>query len=204
MNCLETCQSLDNTVNNIIEEIQNNKTIDQFFRNHADSISSSNEVVKSNKSIVSSLGLTMPPRGDQPSECVAVPVSKMLLITLNFPRDQKLRLNKKLNYKWKDYKSKEQLIICNRIQHYFNDEQMSYNIYYEYCKDGSLHIHCIVKATQRERDIKIDINRFYDISSPYFCDVRPVTDVENLKEYLTNKKDKAYQSSGIPPIIKII
>lgn len=204
-------------VNCINAEIEIKKPIEQFLKNHADYVSSSEEVANQ-KGVVSSLGLTTPARRATVNvehqiraETQAVQSGAGLvnghyhLITINFPRDQKFRLNKKMNYKYNDYKTNEQRIICNRVQHIFDDWQLQYNIYYEYCKDGNLHIHCILKdSPQTPRDIKIDINRFYGVNNSYFCDVRPIEDLKKVEEYLTNKKEKAYQTTGIPPIIKII
>lgn len=207
MECINECYKINEVIEVIVDEVkENKKSIEQFLQNHADFISSSDEVVESKKGIVRSLGLTMPASRGEVVQQSNMPntAEKYYLVTLNFPRDQKIRLNKKVNYKYSDYKTREQLMICNRITHYFESESYKYNVYYEYCKDGNLHIHCIIQATQRARDIKIDINRFFNINSQYFCDVREVSDMNTLKEYLTNKKEKAYQSSGIPPIINLI
>lgn len=210
-------------MNCIMSEIKNKKPIEQFNLNYQDFISSSNEVVESGTGGGGSLGLTTPPPQQEPSNVEPKGVCGLRVghcsdngadrppiqnnkhfVTINFPRDQKLRLNKKVNYKYSDYKTKEQLMICNRIKHLFDSWEAKYNIYYEYCKDGNLHMHIILESKERARDIKIDINRFYNVNNQYFCDIRPVTDENKLKDYLINKKEKGYQTTGIPPIIKLI
>lgn len=150
------------------------------------------------------LGLAMPAR-------VASPTSEAsadrgyLFITINFSTKQKFKLNRKTTLPWGDYKSTEQYIIISRFKHFCEDQFDDYEIYFEYTKDVNLHIHCIVKTNLLLKDVKIDAKRFFNIdgSNRSAVDVKPVTNLISLREYLTDKKEKTYQITGIPPIIKI-
>lgn len=189
MDCVKDCISINETIEVIIDECKRG-LID---------ISSSDEVVSINKGMASALGLAMPAKPESS-------VVEYKLLTLNFPRDQKLRLNKKMNYKYIDYKTLEQKIICDRIKHLLDNDYgqcLKYNIYYEYCKDGNLHVHLLLKCNCKvsNRDLTIDVKRFYGISTAYFCDVRDVNDLKYVQEYLTDKKTKSYQTTGIEPCV---
>lgn len=141
----------------------------------------------------SSLGLRIP---EQPL--------KQLFATLSFSPKEPIQLNKGVKRKWGDYTVKEQLIIISRYTHFLDTISDDYQIHYEYTKDMNVHIHCIINTRENEKDLKIKSKRFFSIKADNrgFIDVRPITDLNALLDYLTNKTEKKYQTTGIPPIIK--
>lgn len=126
-----------------------------------------------------------------------------VFITMNFPRNDKIRLNKKMNYKYKDYKTIEQRMIIKRIENLFRDLEVAYIIAFEYCKDMSLHCHCIVDTTLSPRDMTIEIKRYYGISYDAFCITKNLPTKEDLikvYDYIIHKDVKTYQNTGFKPL----
>jgi hypothetical protein len=143
--------------------------------------------------IVGGLGPTMP---EQPL--------KKLFATLSFSPKESITLNKGVKRKWGDYTVKEQLIIISRYTHFLDTISTDYQVHYEYTRDMNLHIHCIIDTRENEKDLRIKSKRFFSIKAENrgFIDVRPITDLDALILYLTNKTEKKYQTTGISPIIK--
>lgn len=129
---------------------------------------------------------------------------QQLFATLSFSPKESITLNKGVKRKWGDYTVKEQLIIISRYTHFLDSISDSYQIHFEYTKDMNVHIHCIIETRENEKDLKIKSKRFFSIKADNrgFIDVRPITDLQGLLDYLTNKTEKKYQTTGIPPIIK--
>lgn len=144
------------------------------------------------------VGVLVPTMPEQPL--------KKLFATLSFSPKEAITLNKGIKRKWGDYTVKEQLIIISRYTHFLDTVSESYQIHFEYTKDMNVHIHCIIDTRENEKDLKIKSKRFYSIKAENrgFIDVRPITDLQALLDYLTNKTEKKYQTTGIPPIIKTI
>jgi len=200
---MENIESLNNTIEDLIYKLKTDQSLknyyiesckpkvplDVYFRSHNDV----NHLTE-NKRYEKSLGLITPPlvsSGLQRYFC-----------TLSISPKQRMKLNKRMNSCWGDYKLVEQFTIFNRIKLLFNDISKEYVIYYELTKQGNLHIHCVVDCNDTNaKDLRIDIQRFFGIHDFAFCDVRKCIDGtdDKLKDYLTNKKDKNYQTSGIKP-----
>lgn len=129
---------------------------------------------------------------------------KQLFATLAFSPKELITLNKGVKRKWGDYTVKEQVIIITRYTHFLDTISTDYQVHYEVTKDYNIHIHCIINTRECEKDLKIKSKRFFSIKADNrgFIDVRPITDLPALLDYLTNKTEKKYQTTGIPPIIK--
>ena len=140
--------------------------------------------------------------GQLPS--VMTPIS-VFFLTVALPTKEKWRLNKNVNYLWRDYKPSEQHIILKRYEHFLIREAEGYEMYFEYTEDVNLHLHCIIWYKGIEKELKVDTKRFFGIK-PHNCfaiDVRPVYDIDHLRDYLSNKTEKKYQTSPFLPIIKL-
>lgn len=192
-------------LNCINSEMEIKKPIEQFLINHADSVSSVDTVAKS-KRHSSYLGRTMPDsidKGDLNREPILheehklqnvnssgtmngpkSPEDKIYFVTLNFPRDQKIRLNKKENKEWRRYKSKEQMCIMNRIINVL-DRPIWY-ISYEQCSDGVIHLHGLFVSSENKRDFMITIQRFYNIHTKAFADVQ---ELKSFKDSITSGQE---------------
>jgi len=126
-------------------------------------------------------------------------------VTVNLPTKEKYRLNKSTNFEWRNYKPSEQHVILKRYIHFLDREADQYEIYFEYTEDVNLHLHAIVWYHGCAKSLQIDTKRFFGtVKFPYSVDVKEVYDLENLRniKYLTEKKEKAYQTSPFSPIIK--
>jgi len=143
--------------------------------------------------IVGGLGPTMP---EQPL--------RMLFATLSFSPKELIQLNKGCKRKWGDYTVKEQVMIITRYTHFLDTISDDWQLHYEFTREMHIHAHVIVNTREFEKDIRIKSKRFFSIKAENrgFIDVRPVTDLEGLVLYLTNKTEKKYQTTGIAPIIK--
>jgi len=142
------------------------------------------------------LGLSTPDGDNAP---------RVYFVTVNLPTKEKYRLNKSINYKWGLYKPSEQHIILKRYVHFLDREADQYEIYFEYTTDVNLHLHAIVWYHGCSKSLAIDTKRFFGTTKfHHSVDVREAYDLDNLRKikYLTDKKEKAYQTSPFSPIIK--
>jgi len=131
---------------------------------------------------------------------------RQVFITLNISPKQRMVLNKNKRLLWRDYTTVEQFKIISRYRFYLDTISDSYEIHYEFTKDTNIHIHCVVTTNQYDKDVRIGSTRFFSIPSEHsraFCDIRLVEDYDSLIQYLTCKDKKKYQSTNIPPYIKI-
>lgn len=132
-----------------------------------------------------------------------VPVPKMIFLTINFPQKDKIRLNKKMNYKYEDYKTLEQRIIIKRICNLLQDLDCEYILAFEYCKSLSLHAHLIIRGTISPRDLEIETRRFYNVPYHAFAVAKPLPtqiDVDKVLQYILVKEKKDYQTTGFIPL----
>lgn len=178
----------------IIRDCKPYKSLQCYFGSHLDSIS-----VRNNKAFGAALvteRAEVPKREDLPQY---EEKDNEWFITLSFPHNDKIRLNTRLNLRYKDYNSNEQYIIINRIKNMLPEYSSKYEIHYEYTKSGELHAHLLVTSRDLPKNITIAIKRFYNIFHDSFCILKPVTDRDYLVNYLTDKQKKDYQTSGIKP-----
>lgn len=132
---------------------------------------------------------------------------KSVFVTLNFGTKQKFTLNKNSGRKeWQHFQTREQWLIMKRARHYFDTICNEYEQYFELTRNGDLHSHVILFNIQTsDKDLRIGLGRFFSIDPQHYrvaVDIRLVEDLDNLRNYLTNKDVKKYQVSGFPPIIK--
>lgn len=154
------------------------------------------------------LGLSTPASQEAPASIYAdgkEPEEHIVFLTINFPKKDKIRLNKKTNLKFSDYKTLEQRIIIKRISNLLEYHECKYIQAFEYCNDGNLHTHLLVKTKMSARDLKIEVNRYYNIHYPVFCDskvLKTPEDVDHVLLYIIMKKSdhKKYQTSGFLPL----
>ena len=128
---------------------------------------------------------------------------KVYFVTINLPTKEKYRLNKSSHFEWRNYKPSEQYIILRRYIHLLDRIADQYEIYFEYTADVNLHLHAVVWFHGCAKSLAIDTKRFFGtVKFPHSVDVREAYDLDYLRSYLTDKKEKAYQTSPFPPIIK--
>jgi hypothetical protein len=143
-------------------------------------------------------------------ECLGQPSApvpeRQVFITLNISPKQLMVLNKGTRRRWGDYMVAEQFKILSRYRYYLDTISDSYECHWEFTKDNNLHAHCVVTTSSYDKDIRIGSTRFFSIPSEHsraFCDIRLVEDYDSLIQYLTCKDKKKYQTTNIPPYIKI-
>lgn len=169
-------------------------------------LNSSNSSVSSEGSIptvrelsgISALGL-MPPASVSP---VDVP-SQRYFITLALPHREKVLFNnKKIEYRM--LKTREQHIYLGKLIPLLDSITSEYMVIYEHCFSGDLHCHITCTYRGHRKDLKIDIMRHFDIKPTYVnaIDIRIIYDEEHLKNYLTEKDLKKYQTSTFPKVEK--
>lgn len=120
------------------------------------------------------------------------------MVTVNLPTKEKYKLNKDISRQWRDYKPSEQHKILCRQTHLL--EQITchpWEIHFEYTRDCNIHTHTILLSDDPQKDIYIDYIRFFGIKpgNRYAIHITPVTDMKVLREYLTGKTVKTYQTS---------
>jgi len=141
------------------------------------------------------LGLAMPP----------VVTLQWFMVTVNLPTKEKYKLNRTVSRQWRDYKPSEQHKILSRITHLL--EQMNcplWECYFEYTREVNLHSHILLRSNLNRKDIYIDFIRFFGIKpgNRYAIHITEVTDLNGVRDYLTGKTTKTYQTSPFDPIIK--
>lgn len=130
-----------------------------------------------------------------PSSNGPKPKEYLYFVSLNFPRDHKVRLNKKINKRWDEYNSNEQRIILSRITHLLCED---YYIVFELCRDYTLHNHIICKSQHAiPRDFEIEIKRFYGVNSKSFANVQLCRNQDSAEPILFNKDINIYDQ--LPP-----
>lgn len=130
-------------------------------------------------------------------------IPRIYFVTVNLPPKEKYKLSKQINFKWRDYKPSEQHIILRRYVYFLDREADQYEVYFEFTKEMMVHLHAVVWYHGDARSLMIDSRRFFGTEKHYFSvDVREAYDLDYLRSYLTDKKEKAYQTSPFPPIIK--
>lgn len=148
--------------------------------------------------IVDALGPAMPP---------VVVTPRPYMVTVNLPTKEKYKLNKTISRQWRDYKPSEQYKILSRQTHLLEKITChQWEIYFEYTKDCNIHTHTIIYSEDHQKDIYIDFVRFFGIKpgNRYAIHITPVTDVNGVRDYLTGKTTKTYQTSPFPCIKKPI
>ena len=95
-------------------------------------------------------------------------------------------------------------MIIFRYTHFLDIISTAYEMHFEFIFNMNIYVHCIINMCENEKDLKIKSKRFFLIKADNrgFIDVRPIIDLLAFLLYLTNKTEKKYQITGIPPIIK--
>ena len=135
------------------------------------------------------LGPAMPP---------VVTGSRHYMVTVNLPTKEKYRLNKNVSRQWRDYKPSEQHKILSRQTHLLEKITCHpWELHFEYTRDCNIHTHGIVTSEDHQKDIYIDFVRFFGIKpgNRYAIHITPVTDLKGVRDYLTGKTTKTYQTS---------
>jgi len=128
---------------------------------------------------------------------------KVYFVTINLPTKEKFRLNRSTNFQWRLYKPSEQHIILRRYVHLLDRIADQYEMYFEYTANVDLHLHAVIWYHGCAKSLAIDTKRFFGTTKfHHSVDVREAYDLDYLRSYLTEKKEKAYQTSPFPPIIK--